>query len=87
GALTAQGLHDVSEIQVSAALRNGELTEEQLREIAIFLCHYAGWAHGTKFDSVVGKVVADEQRKAEQAAKKAAEQAASEKAAEQAATE
>ncbi|MBO0856602.1 MAG: carboxymuconolactone decarboxylase family protein [Nocardia sp.] len=65
GALTAQGLHDVSEIQVSAALRNGELTEEQLREIAIFLCHYAGWAHGTKFDSVVGKVVADEQRKAE----------------------
>ena len=68
GALTAQNLHDVSEIQVSAALRNGELTEEQLREIAIFLCHYTGWAAGTKFDSVVGKVVADEQKKAAAAA-------------------
>ncbi|NKY84435.1 carboxymuconolactone decarboxylase family protein [Nocardia veterana] len=64
GALTAQGLHDVSEIQVSAALRNGELTEEQLREIAIFLCHYTGWAAGTKFDSVVGKVVAAEKKAA-----------------------
>lgn len=64
GALTAQGLLDVTEIQVSAALRNGELTEEQLREIAIFLCHYTGWAAGTKFDSVVGKVVADENKKA-----------------------
>ncbi|MEV5647670.1 carboxymuconolactone decarboxylase family protein [Nocardia sp. NPDC052254] len=71
GALTAQGLHDVSEIQVSAALRNGELTEEQLREIAIFLCHYTGWAAGTKFNDVVGKVAAAEQKAAARAARSA----------------
>ncbi|RMI28355.1 carboxymuconolactone decarboxylase family protein [Nocardia stercoris] len=62
GALSAQGLFDIAEIQVGAALRNGELTEDQLREIAIFLCHYVGWPSGTKFDGVVGKVAAQEKR-------------------------
>jgi 4-carboxymuconolactone decarboxylase len=76
GALTAQGHLDVTEIQVSAALRNGELTEEQLREIAILLCHYTGWAAGTKLDSVVGKVVAAEKKANEKkAAARAAESA------------
>ncbi len=69
GALAAQGHLDVTEIQVGAALRNGELTEEQLREVAIFLCHYTGWGAGTKLDSVVGKVVAAEKKAAERAAR------------------
>ncbi|MBW0274144.1 carboxymuconolactone decarboxylase [Nocardia sp. MH4] len=63
GALTAQGHLDIAEIQIGAALRNGELTEEQLREIALFLCHYVGWPAGTKLDGAVGKVVAQERRK------------------------
>lgn len=63
GALTAQGNVDVAEIQIGAALRNGELTEEQLREIALFLCHYVGWPAGTKLDGTVGKVIAQERRK------------------------
>ncbi|MGZ4517737.1 MAG: carboxymuconolactone decarboxylase family protein [Mycobacteriaceae bacterium] len=58
GALTAQGQIDVAEIQVGAALHNEELDEDQLREIALFLCHYVGWAQGTKLDSTIGKVVA-----------------------------
>ncbi|MEV6772575.1 carboxymuconolactone decarboxylase family protein [Nocardia sp. NPDC051030] len=62
GALTAQGLFDIAEIQVGAALRNEELDEEQLREIALFLCHYAGWPAGTKLDGVVGKVIAQERK-------------------------
>ncbi|MGY0498198.1 carboxymuconolactone decarboxylase family protein [Nocardia sp. FBN12] len=63
GALTAQGNVDVAEIQIGAALRNGELSEEQLREIALFLCHYVGWPAGTKLDGIVGKVIAQERRK------------------------
>ncbi|MGW6620861.1 carboxymuconolactone decarboxylase family protein [Nocardia sp. NPDC055002] len=63
GALTAQGDVDVAEIQIGAALRNGELSEEQLREIALFLCHYVGWPAGTKLDGIVGKVIAQERRK------------------------
>lgn len=57
GALTAQGLVDVAEIQIGAALHNDELTEEQLKEISLFLCHYVGWPLGTKLDSAIGKVL------------------------------
>jgi len=57
GALTAQGLTDVAEIQIGAAFDNGEVDEAQLREIALFLCHYVGWPLGTKFDTAVGKVM------------------------------
>lgn len=57
GALTAQGLTDVAEIQIGAALHNDELDEEQLREISLFLCHYVGWPLGTKLDSVIGSVL------------------------------
>ncbi len=57
GALTAQGLTDVAEIQIGAALHNEELDEEQLKEIALFLCHYVGWPLGTKLDSTIGSVL------------------------------
>lgn len=63
GALTAQGLFDIAEIQLGAALRNEELDAEQLREIALFLCHYVGWPAGTTLDQKVGKVIAQEQKK------------------------
>ncbi|MCK0089378.1 carboxymuconolactone decarboxylase family protein [Rhodococcus sp. HNM0563] len=57
GALAAQGLSDVAEIQIGAALQNEELDEEQLREIALFLSHYVGWPLGTKMDNAVGSVL------------------------------
>lgn len=57
GVLTAQGLTDIAEIQIGAALHNEELDEEQLREIALFLCHYVGWPLGTKLDSTIGSVL------------------------------
>ncbi|NEW40345.1 carboxymuconolactone decarboxylase family protein [Nocardia cyriacigeorgica] len=63
GALTAQGLMDTAAIQIGAALRNGELTEEQLHEIALFLCHYIGWPTGSKLDISVS-TIAGQQRKA-----------------------
>ncbi|EUA59874.1 carboxymuconolactone decarboxylase family protein [Mycobacterium xenopi 4042] len=40
--VTALGQQDLAEVQVNAALQNGELTEDELREVAIFLTHYVG---------------------------------------------
>ena len=57
GLLAAQGMDDVAEIQVTAALNNGELNGDELREIAVFLTHYAGWPLGSKLSMMVEKVV------------------------------
>jgi 4-carboxymuconolactone decarboxylase len=61
--VTALGITDLAEIQVNAALHNGELSEEELKEMAIFLTHYLGFPLGSKLDGVVTKV-ADKRRKA-----------------------
>ncbi|NKQ56219.1 carboxymuconolactone decarboxylase family protein [Amycolatopsis sp. K13G38] len=57
GLLAAQGLDDVAEIQIQAALHNKELDAEQLREAALFLTHYVGWPLGTKLSMAVDKVI------------------------------
>ena len=64
GALTAQNLMDTLGIQIGAALRNKELTEAELHEIALFLCHYVGWPSGTKLDLLVGTIVAQQKKAA-----------------------
>ncbi|AYF73107.1 carboxymuconolactone decarboxylase family protein [Nocardia yunnanensis] len=63
GAITAQGNSEIAEIQVGAALRNGELDAEQLREISVFLAHYVGWPTATKLDGVIRKTLAKKQQK------------------------
>lgn len=65
GVLAAQGQIDLLEVQFTAALARGELTEEQLREVVIHLSHYAGWAIGAKVNNVVEAVIA--RRRAEPA--------------------
>lgn len=57
GLLTAQGAADVAGIQADAALRNGELDATALREIVVFLCHYAGWPSGSRLNSVVEETI------------------------------
>jgi 4-carboxymuconolactone decarboxylase len=57
GLLTGLGEHDVAELQVEAALGNEELTPEELREVVIFLTHYAGWPRGTKLNTTVEKAL------------------------------
>ncbi|MFQ6327177.1 MULTISPECIES: carboxymuconolactone decarboxylase family protein [unclassified Nocardia] len=74
GALTAQGAIDTAGIQIGAALRNAELTEEQLHEIALFLCHYVGWPNGTKLDLLVGTIVGQQKKAARKQQADAAEQ-------------
>lgn len=56
--VTALGLPDLAEIQVNAALHNAELTEDELREMAIFITHYVGFPLGSTFNNVVEKVAA-----------------------------
>lgn len=59
GMLATQGATDVLGIQVDAALRNDELDSQALREIVIFLCHYAGWPVGSRVNSVVEQAIAN----------------------------
>ncbi|MPY98104.1 MAG: carboxymuconolactone decarboxylase family protein [Actinophytocola sp.] len=68
GALTATGAADVLGIQVPAAYGNGELTEKELREIVIFLCHYTGWQNGARLNTVVEDTVAKAARRPESGA-------------------
>jgi 4-carboxymuconolactone decarboxylase len=56
--VTALGLPDLAEIQVNAALGNAEMTEAELREMAIFITHYVGFPLGSTFNHVVEKVIA-----------------------------
>lgn len=64
GMLTGIGAHDVLTIQVPAALAAGELDAEALREIVIFLTHYAGWPNGSRLNSLVEETVAKAERSA-----------------------
>ncbi len=59
GLLTGQGLQDVTDIQIGAALRNAELGPDELREIGIFLLHYAGWPTGSRLCMQVEKLIGE----------------------------
>jgi 4-carboxymuconolactone decarboxylase len=62
GLLAGTGAHDVLTIQIPAAYANGELDETALREIVIFLCHYAGWPNGARLSSLVEDTIAKASR-------------------------
>lgn len=64
GVLAGQGAADVLGIQVPAAHANGELDDTALREIVVFLCHYAGWPNGAKLNSIVEETIAKARRDA-----------------------
>ncbi|ANE79174.1 4-carboxymuconolactone decarboxylase [Mycobacterium adipatum] len=67
-AVTAVGNSDLAEIQVNAALHNGEITAEELKEVAVFLTHYLGFPLGSKLDGAVSKVVRTRKTAAEKGA-------------------
>jgi len=62
GLLSGTGGADVLGIQVPAAHANGELSDEELREVVIFLCHYAGWPNGARLNSIVEDTIAKARR-------------------------
>jgi 4-carboxymuconolactone decarboxylase len=64
-AVTATGSRDLAEIQINAALLNGELTETELKEMAVFLTHYLGFPLGSALNGAVSTVVAKRKKAAE----------------------
>lgn len=58
GLLVGRGMDDVLGLQLDAALGNEELSGAELREIVIFLTHYAGWPSGAKMNSAVEILIA-----------------------------
>lgn len=57
GLLVGQGPEDTLAVQLDAALRAGDLSESELREIAVFLTHYAGWARGARLNAQVEDLI------------------------------
>ncbi|WP_433240066.1 carboxymuconolactone decarboxylase family protein [Streptosporangium sp. CA-135522] len=58
GLLLGQGMDEAIGLQLDAALRTGGLTPDELREIVIFLTHYAGWPRGAKLNTQVEELIA-----------------------------
>ncbi|GAA3512730.1 carboxymuconolactone decarboxylase family protein [Aeromicrobium panaciterrae] len=58
GMLAGQGAADVLGIQVPAAHSAGDLDDAALREIVVFLSHYAGWPQGARLNSIVEETIA-----------------------------
>jgi 4-carboxymuconolactone decarboxylase len=58
GAIGALGEKDTFAIQCKAALKNEELTPEQLREVLIMLANYAGYPRAAGMIGVVEKTIA-----------------------------
>jgi 4-carboxymuconolactone decarboxylase len=56
-ALTAQGQADLLEVQINAVLQNGELTEDEVMEMALFITHYVGFPLGSQLSGALRRVV------------------------------
>ena len=59
GAIAALGEKDVFRIQARAALKNEELSPEQLREVVIHLVQYAGYPRVSGLVAVVESEIAE----------------------------
>ena len=60
GAIAALGEGSVLEIQLRAALRNKELTEEQVNEILVMLASYIGYPRATNLQAAIMRAIAAE---------------------------
>ena len=58
GLLAGRNQLDVAELQLECASRLEELDADALREVVIFLAHYAGWPTGAALNSAVEKILA-----------------------------
>lgn len=69
GLLVGSNQHDVLQIQIPAAHDAGELDDEALRELVILMCHYAGWPHGARLNSLVETTIGNAAKKRARAEK------------------
>lgn len=57
GLLAGRDADDVNAIQLEAAYTRGELDAAALREVVVFLAHYAGWPSAAKLTMVVETII------------------------------
>lgn len=57
GLLVGQGIDEQVEVQLDTALRAGDLDESELREVVVFLTHYAGWTRGSQLNNQVEDLI------------------------------
>lgn len=62
GLAVGSGQVDVASLQLDAAVGLGELDAEDVRELVVFLAHYAGWPRGAALNSEVEKLIARHER-------------------------
>ncbi|MFM7068351.1 MAG: carboxymuconolactone decarboxylase family protein [Actinomycetes bacterium] len=58
GLMCTESLDGVAGIQVESALAKGDLSPAELREVVIFLSHYAGWPKGAALNTTVETAIA-----------------------------
>lgn len=58
GLMVAESLDGALGIQLDSSLAKGDLSADDLREIVIFLTHYAGWPKGAGLNSMVEASIA-----------------------------
>lgn len=58
GLLLGHGTYEMLDVQIDSALRVGDVSADELREIVIFLAHYAGWPKGAKLNTTVETAIA-----------------------------
>lgn len=58
GLMVAEGLDDVLQIQLDSCLAKGDLGADDLREIVVFLAHYAGWPKAAGLNTRVETTIA-----------------------------
>jgi 4-carboxymuconolactone decarboxylase len=76
GVAAAQGNDTILKLQLRSGLAKGDLTEDDLTEVPIFLTHYVGWPLGVVTNGIARQVLADkaakDQARADQSSKESA---------------
>ncbi len=64
GLTAGSGLEDVAGLQLDAALKLGELDADDLRDLVVFLAHYAGWPRAARLNTEVENLIARHEKAA-----------------------
>lgn len=62
GLLLGSGQPDVVGLQLDCAVDIGELSIDELREIVVFVAHYAGWSVAARMNTKVEELAAKQRR-------------------------
>lgn len=73
GLMVAEGLDGTLGVQLDSCLDKGDLSADDLREIVIFLSHYAGWPKGAGLNNMVEASIARHEKAKRRAADGAAD--------------